>query len=217
MNQAKISNRAKLRRNPQRAHYDEATIHAVLDAGFLCHVAVLVDGYPIVIPTSYGRIGNTLYLHGARKNRMINAVGEGAPTSIGVTHLDGLVLARSLMHHSANYRSVVLFGKGRWVLDPSEQERGLRALTEQMLPGRYDESRAPSEKEMKITAVVAFDIEEASAKIRSAPPKDDPEDEDAAVWAGVAPLKISAGMPIKDDITSESVDMPASVRTYISR
>ncbi|MEM6348898.1 MAG: pyridoxamine 5'-phosphate oxidase family protein, partial [Bacteroidota bacterium] len=114
-------------------------------------------------------------------------------------------------------RSVVLFGKGRWVLDPAEQERGLRALTEQMLPGRYEESRAPNAAEMKVTAVIAFDIEEASAKIRSAPPKDDPADEDAAVWAGVVPLKISAGMPIKDDITSASVAMPDSVKTYISR
>ncbi|MEL7529814.1 MAG: pyridoxamine 5'-phosphate oxidase family protein [Bacteroidota bacterium] len=217
MNQSKVSNRAKVRRNPQRGHYDETSIHTVLDAGFLCHVAVLVDGAPVVIPTSYGRIGNTLYLHGARQNRMINAVGNGAPTSIGVTHLDGLVLARSLMHHSANYRSAVLFGKGRWVEDRAEQERGLRALTEQMLPGRYAESRAPSEAEMKITSVIAFDIEEASAKIRSAPPKDDPEDEDAAVWAGVLPLKLSAGMPIKDEITSESVSMPESVKTFLGR
>lgn len=217
MNQPKVSSRAKLRRNPKRAHYDEATIHAILDAGFLCHVAVLIDGAPIVIPTSYGRIGNTIYLHGARKNRMINAVGEGAPTTIGVTHLDGLVLARSLMHHSANYRSAVLFGKGRWVLDRAEQARGLRALTEQMLPGRYDESRAPNEAEMKITSVIAFDIEDASGKIRSAPPKDDPQDEDSQVWAGVIPLTLHAGMPITDDITADFIEIPESVKTYLSR
>lgn len=113
MNQPSVSSRAKVRRNPKRARYDEASIHAILDAGFLCHIAAVVDGQPVVIPTSYGRIGNTLYLHGARQNRMINALANGAPASIGVTHLDGLVLARSLMHHSANYRSVVMFGKAR--------------------------------------------------------------------------------------------------------
>lgn len=217
MNQPEVSSRAKLRRSHKRGHYDEATIHEILDAGFLCHVAVLIDGTPVVIPTSYGRIDNILYLHGARQNRMINAVGEGAPTSIGVTHLDGLVLARSLFHHSANYRSVVLFGKGRWVDDPAEQARGLHSLTEQMMPGRYEESRAPNEAEMKATSIIAFEIEDASAKIRSAPPIDDPADEDANVWAGVVPLKLSAGMPIKDEITDSGVATPQSVMTYLSR
>lgn len=216
MNHPSVSTRAKIRRNPQRAHYDEASIHAILDAGFLCHVAVVIDGQAVVIPTSYGRIGNTLYLHGARKNHMINALANGAPASIGVTHLDGLVLARSLMHHSANYRSVVMFGKARWVEDEEERVRGLRALTEQMLPGRYDESRAPNEAEMKITSVVAFEIEDASAKVRAAPPKDDPEDENPNVWAGVVPLRLKAGMPIPDEITGPEVSTPPSVKLLVS-
>ncbi|MEL6591042.1 MAG: pyridoxamine 5'-phosphate oxidase family protein [Bacteroidota bacterium] len=216
MNQPSVSSRAKVRRNPKRARYDEASIHAILDAGFLCHIAAVVDGQPVVIPTSYGRIGNTLYLHGARQNRMINALANGAPASIGVTHLDGLVLARSLMHHSANYRSVVMFGKARWVEDEAERVRGLKALTEQMLPGRYDESRVPNEAEMKITSVVAFEIEDASAKVRAAPPKDDPEDEDPSVWAGVVPLSMKTGMPIPDEITGPEVRIPPSVKLLVS-
>lgn len=207
-----ITDRNRVVRNAKRAHYDEETVHAILDDGFICQVGFEQNGQTLIIPIAYGRVGQTLYLHGAVGNQLLNALNNSRSACISVTHLDGLVLARSLFHHSVNYRSVVLFGQGRLVETDEEKLLGLKALTDQMLPGRWEESRQPNPTELKSTKVIAFVIEQASAKVRSGPPKDDPEDEDAAVWAGVVPLSKKWLAPIRDEISGTDLDMPDSVR-----
>jgi len=189
------SKRTRVLRVPARGHYDAATVHAILDAAPICHVGYVTDdGQPIVIPTIHGRIDDTLYLHGAAGNAMLRGIDD-QPVSVTATIVDGLVLARSVFHHSMNYRSVVVLGRGLTVEEPDERMAALEAITERISPGRWDHCRLPNEKELRATRVTRIPLAEASAKIRTGPPSDDADDLDLDVWAGVVPWTTSAGAP----------------------
>jgi len=190
--------RSQLRRLPNRGSHEEEVIHRILDEGFLAHVGFQVGAQPFVIPTLYGRDGDTLYLHGSAASRMLRELDTGLPACVTVTLVDGLVLARSAFHHSMNYRSVVAFGTARKIQDPAEKTRALLVISEHLLKGRWKDVRGPSEQELKATAVLRFAIDEASAKVRQGPPLDDEEDYSLPVWAGVLPLKLVAQEPVPD-------------------
>ncbi len=211
MEQFSIDERNKVRRVPQRGQYDKASVFSILDAGFLCHVSFAVDGQPFNIPMAYGRKGDVLYLHGATKSRLIQRLREGIAVCICVTHLDGIVLARSAFHHSMNYRSAVLFGKAGLV-DEGRKEGALRIISEQIVPGRWAECRPVLDKELKATHVLAFQIEQASAKIRSGPPKDETADYDLPVWAGVLPMQVQYLPPEPDPDLQHNLEVAESVR-----
>jgi nitroimidazol reductase NimA-like FMN-containing flavoprotein (pyridoxamine 5'-phosphate oxidase superfamily) len=189
--------RTQVKRLPQRAVYDEAAIHAILDEAFLCHVGFAVDGQPFVIPTGYGRSGNQLYIHGSAASRMLRTLSDGVDVCVTVTLVDGFVLAKSAFHHSFNYRSVVILGRARVVNDPAEKMEALRCVTDHIVHGRWDEVRTPNEQEMKATLVLALALEEVSAKVRNGPPVDDEEDLALPVWAGVVPIRMEVG-PVAD-------------------
>ena len=206
--------RTRVVREPDRAVYDREAVYQILDEGFLCHVGFVADGQPFVIPTSYGREGASLYLHGSAASRMLRQMREGVPVCITVTLLDGLVLARSVFNHSMNYRSVVILGKAALVEDPKEKLAGLRALSEHILPGRWDQARQPSERELKVTSVLRVPIEEFSAKVRTGPPVDDADDYSFPTWAGVIPLEMKAGAPIDDQRLEPGRAVPEYVKNY---
>src|SRR5579884_2666251 len=195
----KLTGRTQLKRLPNRGSHDAETIHAILDAGFLAHVGFQVDGQPFVIPTLCGRDGDKLYLHGLAASRMVRRLAAGVPACVTVTLVDGIVLARSAFHHSMNYRSVTAFGTARLIDSEEEKTRGLRVVSEHLMPRRWDDVRGPSVKELKATAVLEFTIDEASAKVRTGPPVDDEPDYELAVWAGVLPLSLRAGDPVPDE------------------
>lgn len=188
--------RNKVRRHPERGAYDSAAIDPIVDGALLCHVGFVVEGQPFVIPTLHARDGDTILLHGAAGSRLLKHAATGAPLCITVTHLDGLVLARSVFNHSINYRSAVLFGVGQVVDDPAEKLDALLRFTERLLPGRWDDAREPTAKEIRATGVVAVTIESASAKVRGGPPIDDEEDLALPVWAGVLPVTERFGTPL---------------------
>ena len=206
--------RTTLRRLPQRGSYDRAQVDAILDEAYLCHVGFVLDGQPFVIPTIHARVATTLYLHGAAASRMLKTLAQGVPVCVTVSLLDGLVLARSAFHHSMNYRSVVVLGTAREVQDPAERVRALEAIVEHVLPGRWSEVRAPNERELKATSVLALPIDEASAKVRTGPPVDDKEDHALACWAGVLPLRLTPGEPLPDEGLAAGTPLPAGVRNY---
>lgn len=193
-----VTERTRVRRRPQRAAYDKDTVHAILDAGIVCQVGFVDAGRPVVIPTIYARIGETVVFHGASRSRTLLAAGSGVELCFTVTLLDGLVLARSAFHHSANYRSVVAFGRARLVEDREAKTEALRAFTERLNPGRWAVVRPPTDAELKATSVLELPLEEVSAKVRSGGPIDDEEDYALPVWAGVIPLSLQAGTPIPD-------------------
>jgi nitroimidazol reductase NimA-like FMN-containing flavoprotein (pyridoxamine 5'-phosphate oxidase superfamily) len=199
---------------PQRGRYDREAVRAILDEGLVCHVGFASGGRPFVIPTAYGRIDDRLYLHGAAANHMLRSLEEGAEACVTVTLLDGLVLARSAFHTSMNYRAVVLFGTARPVDDPGEKRAALRAIVEQVVPGRWDEVRGPSDQELAATRVIWLPIEEASAKIRSGGPADDEEDYALPVWAGVLPLPLTAAAPTPDPRLAPDVATPSYLTRY---
>jgi uncharacterized protein len=188
--------RTRLRRLPERGVYDRATVHAILDEGFLCHVGFVVDGQPYALPTSYARVGETLYLHGSSGSRL--GLRPGVDVCVTVTLLDGLVLARAAFHHSYQYRSVLALGRTVAVTDPVEKEAALRALVDHIVPGRSDHVRGGSPKELAATAVLALPLVEVSAKVRGGPVADEEEDYALPVWAGVLPLRLAAGAPEPD-------------------
>ena len=204
--------RTRVRRLPERATYDRATVHAILDEGFLCHVGFVVDGQPYVIPTGYARVGDTLFLHGSTGSRL--GLRPGMDVCVTVTLVDGLVLARSAFHHSMNYRSVMAIGRTRPVTDPGEKEVALRALVEHIVPGRSDEVRGGDPRELAATAVVALPLEEVSAKVRTGPPSDDEPDYDRPIWAGVLPLALIPGEPAPDPVLDPSIPAPAHVASW---
>jgi uncharacterized protein len=207
--------RTRVVREPHRGVYDRETVYRILDEGFLCHVGFVSNGQPFVIPTSYGRKDANLYLHGSAASRMLrNLQKEGVPVCITVTLLDGLVLARSVFNHSMNYRSVVVLGRATLVSDPDEKLAALRVLSEHILPGRWDDSRQPNERELKQTSVLRVPIEEFSAKVRTGPAIDDEEDYSFPTWAGVLPLEIKPGTPIRDERLSPEWDVPDYVQRY---
>ena len=206
-----VTERTKLRRLPARGTFDRAAIFRILDEGFVCHVAFVVDGQPYAIPTGFARVGDVLYLHGSAASRMIRTLAEGVDVCVTVTLVDGLVLARSAFHHSINYRSVVVLGRARLVEDTTEKTDALRAFTNHVVPGRWEEVRPVTDKELAGTSVLALPIEEASAKIRTGPPVDDEEDLSWPVWAGVIPLTLQPGSPspdmhVRPDVASFRVD-----------
>ncbi|WP_433433284.1 pyridoxamine 5'-phosphate oxidase family protein [Nonomuraea sp. CA-141351] len=202
--------RTTLGREKQRGSTDRNDLYEVLDTGLICHLGVLVNGHPMVVPTGYGRIGETLYLHGSTAATSLRA-GEGSDVCVTVTHVDGIVLARSIFHHSVNYRSAIIYGPARLVTDPEERTAGLRALAEQLAPGQWDYVRRPSRKELAATAVLALSLEEASVKMRRGAPKDEEEDYDLPVWAGVLPLVTSWGEPEADPVLPEGIDPPVHI------
>ncbi len=201
-----------MRRRAGRGSYKRATIEAILDEGMVGHVGVVADGQPFVIPVLYARDGERVYLHGSPLSRLLGTLAQGAPMCLTVTLLDGLVLARSAFHHSMNYRSVVILGEGRPVRDPKEKHEALRMIVDHIVPGRSEEARAPSQKELKATEVIALTIEEASAKTRTGPPVDAGADLALPVWAGELPLSLAVGEPVPDDVNSIAV--PDYVQSY---
>ena len=200
--------RTRVRRLPQRAAYDEATIHAILDNGLVCHIGFVHEGQPFVLPTTYARLGDALVLHGSAASRMLRGVRDGIPICVTVTLLDGLVLARSAFHHSMNYRSVVILGVATEVTDDAERLHALEAIVEHVNPGRWAEVRPPNERELKATMVLRLPIAEASAKVRTGPPLDDTEDLGWPCWAGEVPLRLVALAPMADGTPPPGVAVP---------
>lgn len=194
--------RTTLKRLPARGRFERAEVNAILDEGLLCHVGFAVDGQPFVIPTIHARVGDVLYVHGSAASRMLRTLSAGVPVCLTVTLLDGLVLARSAFHHSMNYRSAVVFGRAVPV-EGDEKVAGLKAISDQLRPGRWDEVREPTDRELRQTSVLRLDVAEASAKARSGGPIDEPEDLDLPVWAGVIPCELSWGTPVPDEATPE--------------
>jgi len=203
--------RTRLRRHSERAKTDHADLLAVLDAGMICHLGVIHDGAPLVLPTAYGRIGDTLYLHGSSANRSLHEA-DGQQVCVTVTHVDGLVCARSVFSHSVNYRCAVIFGTARIVTGEDERLAGLRAVTEQLIPGRWDAVRAPTRKELAATSVLAIPLSEASVKVRTGPPGDEPEDLELPVWAGVVPMAVGFGRPVPDPALDPGIVTPDHIR-----
>jgi uncharacterized protein len=201
-----------VRRRAGRGRYKRATIEAILDEGMVGHVGVVAEGQPFVIPVLYARDGERVYLHGSPLSRLLGTLAQGAPVCLTVTLLDGLVLARSAFHHSMNYRSVVILGEGRPVRDPEEKHEALRRIVDHIVPGRSEDARDPSQKELQATEVIALTIDEASAKIRTGPPVDAGDDLALQVWAGELPLSLAVGRPVPDN--GVSIAPPEYVRSY---
>ncbi len=208
------SERVQVRRIPARGDYDQATIHAILDEALVCHVGIVDDGQPVVIPTIHVRVGDEVFLHGSKGSRLLRTLEMGGEACITVTLLDGLVLARSAFHHSMNYRSVVLLGRGRAVESREEKSRVLDALVDHVIAGRSADARMPSENEIDATTVVAFPIDEASAKIRTGPPVDEEKDMSLPIWAGVLPLGLTPGSPVAAEELSADIATPSYVTAY---
>ena len=212
----KPTDKSKVKRAPKRGHYDKETIYQILDASQICHIAFVHNGLPVSIPTIFGRSGDKLYIHGATVSRMIVELEKGLDLSLSVAHVDGLVLARSAFHHSMNYRSVVLFGKAKLV--PVDQANdALKAISDHLIPGRWEEVREPTVKELKATKVLEISIDEASAKIRTGGPIDDKEDYDLDIWAGVLPFKTIVENPIADEKLKAGLEVPKSVKSLLGK
>ena len=207
--------RTRLVREAERGVYDRETAYRILDEGFLCHVGFVADGQPFVIPTSYGRKDDRLYIHGSAASRMLRQMKEGVPVCVTVTLLDGLVLARSIFNHSMNYRSVVILGKATPVDDPLEKVEALRLLSEHIIPGRWADARQPNERELKATLVMRVPIEEFSAKVRTGPPIDDEDDYSFPTWAGVVPLETVSRPPINDPRLDPQYKVPPYAARYL--
>lgn len=208
------TSRTTLKRLPKRGSFERETVNGILDEGFICHVGFVVDGQPFVIPTAYGRAGDVLYIHGARASRMQKALAAGADMCVTVTLVDGLVLARSAFHHSINYRSVVVFGRARVVESEEEKNVALEAFTEHVMPGRWADVRWPTPQELAATTVLAIQLSEASAKVRTGPPIDDEEDYQLPVWAGVLPLGVEPGAPVADPRLPVETPVPGYVEQF---
>jgi nitroimidazol reductase NimA-like FMN-containing flavoprotein (pyridoxamine 5'-phosphate oxidase superfamily) len=207
--------RARVRRLPERGRYDRATVDAILDEGFVCHLGLCSERGPIVIPTAYARIGDWIYLHGAPANYALRRAVEGDSVCLTVTLVDALVLARSAFHHSINYRSVVVFGVAQEVEDFDEKRTALMAFVDHVVPGRSPDTRPPSDSELRATRVVKVEIEEASAKVRTGGPKDDPEDLDlTGIWAGEMPLQLVPGAPQADYSAPVTAPVPPYLVAY---
>jgi len=205
-----------VKRLPKRGFYDKETLFGILDQHFVCHLSWEVDGQPFLIPTAFGRKEETIYVHGSSKSRMLSALTDGRPLCLVVTHIDGLVMARSAFHHSMNYRSAIIYGHAREI-DGDEKMEALRIVSDQILPGRWDEVRLPTELELKATTVLAIEIDSASAKIRTGPPADDAEDYDLPVWAGILPAYLTFGDPIVDPAMKLQVSESPSISSRFKK
>lgn len=202
--------RTTLRRHRDRGRTERADLDAVLEAGLVCHLGVVIDGTPVVLPTGYGRIGDTLYLHGSSANQSILAAA-GRPVCVTITLLDGLVCARAVFNQSMNYRSAVIFGAARMVTDEDEKLAALRAITNHLVPDRWEHARTPTRKELAATAVLAVPLAEASVKARSGAPKDEPEDYESGAWAGVLPAALSFGRAEPDPALTPGIEVPEHI------
>jgi len=199
-------------RSPERASYDRDLVHAILDEAYVCHLGFVRDGAPVVLPTLYGRVGERLYVHGSTGSRPLRMTGkapEGLPVCLTVTHVDGLVLARSAFHHSINYRSVVVHGLAYDVTDPAEKRAALDALVDHVVPGRSADSRPANKKELAATAVIRLDLTEVSAKVRTGPVSEEPEDLTLPHWAGVLPVQRVYGTPLPDEHLAPGTELPS--------
>jgi nitroimidazol reductase NimA-like FMN-containing flavoprotein (pyridoxamine 5'-phosphate oxidase superfamily) len=208
------TDRNRIKRLPKRGLYDHQTIYRILDEALICHVAFVEQGQPYVIPTNFARVEDRILLHGAKASRLLKHVEAGHPICVEVTIVDGLVLARSVFNHSVNYRSVVIFGKGHLIEDDQEKLKALQAVTEHLIPGRWQEARLPNRKELNATSVVSINIDDASAKVRMGPPVDEQEDYALSIWAGVLPLQETPLAPVRDELLSEDIPLPKSVDQY---
>lgn len=212
-----LSQQNKVRQLREKAAYDKATVHGILDSAMLAHVAFVQDGQPVVVPMLYGRDGETVFLHGARKARVIRLLEATGTACMNVTHLDALVFARSAFNSSMNYRSVTIFGSARLVEDTSQKLHALRVISECTMPGRWDELREPLRNEVKMTGVIALDIESASAKISTGMPEDEDDDYAIPIWAGVLPLEARFTKLVPDDRLLEGVTPSPAVRALQGR
>jgi nitroimidazol reductase NimA-like FMN-containing flavoprotein (pyridoxamine 5'-phosphate oxidase superfamily) len=211
------SPRTRVRRMPARADYERERIEAILDEAMFAHVGFIADGQPYAIPTLHARVGELVYFHGSSASRTVRALAAGAQMCLTVALLDGLVLARSAVHHSVNYRSVVVLGRARAIEEPGEKMAAVEAFTERLIPGRWDEVRGPTAKELKAIRVLALPLSEASAKLRVGPPMDDEEDYALDTWAGVIPLGTVAGEPTPDERLSEDISLSPAARAWVAR
>jgi nitroimidazol reductase NimA-like FMN-containing flavoprotein (pyridoxamine 5'-phosphate oxidase superfamily) len=206
--------RTRVVREPQRGVYGREEIYKILDEGMVCHVGFAVEGQPYVIPTLYARVGDAIYFHGSAASRMLRGLSGGADVCLTVTMTDGIVVARSIFNHSMNYRSVVALGKATIVDEPSEKLKALRAFSETILPGRWEDARKPNAQELKATSILRLPLTEVSAKVRSGPPHDDAPDLPLPIWAGVIPLRMMADAPIRDADCSPEIPVPDYVAQY---
>jgi hypothetical protein len=211
----KSTNKTKVKRAPKRGFYDKETVYKILDANFICQIAFIYEGYPVIIPTIYGRSGDFVYIHGATVSRMLLELEKGMPISLNVTQTDAIVLARSAFHHSLNYQSVTLFGEAILVSNDKERYEALEIISNQIIPNRWEEVRLPNEKELRATKIVKIPITEASAKIRTGPPVDDNADLDLPIWAGIVPIKTIFGVPIPDPNLKKGNIIPKSALDLI--
>ncbi|MGW1954609.1 pyridoxamine 5'-phosphate oxidase family protein [Streptomyces sp. NPDC001920] len=198
-------------RSAERASYDKELVHAILDAAYVCHLGFVRDGAPVVLPTLYGRVGETLYVHGSTGSRPLRMAGQaepGLPVCLTVTHVDALILARSAFHHSINYRSVVVHGPAYDVTDPEEKRIALDALVDHVVAGRSADSRPANRKELAATAVIRLDLDEVSAKLRTGGVNDEPEDLALPHWAGVVPLRKGYETPVPDPSLAPGTELP---------
>lgn len=202
--------KTKVKRAPKRGHYDAETIYKILDNDFICQVAFVYDDYPVVIPTIYGRKDDSIYFHGASVSRMLVTMEKGVKISINITQTDGIVLARSAFHHSLNYHSVTIFGQAVLVTDDIERMEALKIVSDQIIPGRWEEARLPNAKELKATKVLKLKLTEASAKIRTGPPSDEKADYELDIWAGVIPIEKKYGQPIADPVLKAGIPVAKS-------
>ncbi len=206
--------RTTLKRLPVRGVYDRKVVYEILDEGFICHVGFCNEGRPFVIPTGYARVNDRLYIHGSQASRMLRSLKSGLEVCLTVTLVDGLVLARSAFHHSINYRSVVVFGRALVIEDATEKGEALRAFSDHVIPGRWEDVREPNDQELSATTVLALALEEVSAKVRTGPPLDDEEDYNLPVWAGVIPLSLTAADPIPDPVLHPNIPLPEYAIRY---
>ena len=209
------SHRSKINRIPSRGFYDKETINQIIDEALYCHVSFVQNDQPYIIPTIHARMGDRIVLHGAKGSRMLKHIAEGNKVSVAITLMDGLVLARSVFHHSMNYRSVVLFGKGTVIESKVKKLEALKAITEHLIPGRWEDARKPNEKELNATTVVSIDVDEASAKIRTGPPIDNEEDYNLSVWAGLIPISQKFDSPENDPKLNKDIGLPNYIREKI--
>ncbi len=214
MNEFTPTERTKVRRLPDRGRYDSESVYGILDEAFICHVGFVVEGQPYVIPTGFARVNDTLYIHGSAASRMLRTLADGVQVCVTVTLVDGIVMARSGFHSSMNYRSVVILGRATQVEERDEKLAALAAFSEQVMPGRWKNLRETTDAELKGTLVLRLPLEEVSAKVRTGPPKDDEADYALPLWAGVVPLKLTAGNPIDDPLLPKGIEPPDYARNY---
>ncbi len=212
----KPTDKTTIKRAPKRGFYDKKSIYNILDKNFICQIAFVHKGYPVIIPTIYGRSEDSIYIHGSTVSRMLVALEKGLPISVNITQTDGIVLARSAFHHSLNYQSVTLFAEATLVTNEDERNNALKIISDQIIPNRWEEVRLPNEKELKATKIIKIPISEASSKIRTGPPVDDKQDYDLPIWAGVVPTNMTFGKPIPDPKLKEGIVISKSVKTLLN-